>query len=165
MNAVAAKPLYRMGALECVLAAPCSADLRIGEYFPKDLEAYWQATNDLYLLFPRRVLGYATNEKVWGQFLVDGVEEPLDKNASIFEHVQLDPTYKTLIKSIFNWEERKSIDFRGDSASSEERSNDLDSSRDSTQSGVDLVKQRRGPVLLFHGTYEPSRITIWLTLF
>ncbi|KAK3319660.1 putative 26S protease regulatory subunit [Cercophora scortea] len=57
--------------------------------------------NDNFVIFPPRVLGYATREKVWGQFNLDLMKKPLGVQADKFDdNLQLDPKYKTLIKAL-----------------------------------------------------------------
>ncbi|KAK3690381.1 putative 26S protease regulatory subunit [Podospora appendiculata] len=57
--------------------------------------------NDNFAIFPPRVLGYATREKVWGQFNLDLMKKPLGMQADKFDdNLQLDPKYKTLIKAL-----------------------------------------------------------------
>ncbi|RYP17984.1 hypothetical protein DL765_004203 [Monosporascus sp. GIB2] len=57
--------------------------------------------NDNFLLLPPRILGYATREKLWTQFLVDSVKPGGGKRPQKFREVlQLDETYKRLIESL-----------------------------------------------------------------
>lgn len=57
--------------------------------------------NDNFLIFPPRVLGYATREKLWGQFDLSDMKPPLGKNVELFDtHLQLHQKYKTLIKAL-----------------------------------------------------------------
>jgi hypothetical protein len=54
-----------------------------------------------YLLFPPRLLGYATREKVWGQFTVDNTNLPPGKKPSKFQNdLQLDQKYKDIIEAL-----------------------------------------------------------------
>jgi SpoVK/Ycf46/Vps4 family AAA+-type ATPase len=63
----------------------------------KDLDP----TNDNFVIFPPRVLGYATREKVWGQFNLNLMKEPLGKREDLFDtHLQLDADYKSLIRAL-----------------------------------------------------------------
>ena len=66
-----------------------------------DLEAPLDAENENFLVFPPRVLGYATREKVWGQFDLKSMKEPFGKQPDKFnDNLQLDPKYKRLIKAL-----------------------------------------------------------------
>ncbi|RFU26079.1 hypothetical protein B7463_g10249, partial [Scytalidium lignicola] len=54
------------------------------------------------LLLPGRLLGYATRERVWGQFFVKLILPSSGKNPRIFrENLQLEHTYKDLIEALF----------------------------------------------------------------
>ncbi|KAI1337337.1 hypothetical protein F5Y15DRAFT_418099 [Xylariaceae sp. FL0016] len=62
--------------------------------------------NDVVIL-PPRVLGYATREKLWGQFFVDFTEPPPKKETKQFEqHLQLQQEYKDLIWALVNSHEK-----------------------------------------------------------
>lgn len=98
-----------------------------------DLEAGLDPENNNFVIFPPRVLGYATREKVWGQFELKSMQEPLGKQGGKFDDdLQLDPKYKTLIKALVQ---------------SHERSN----SNSGTQVEDVVNDKGKGLVLLFHG--------------
>ena len=66
-----------------------------------DLETPLDPENENFLVFPPRVLGYATREKVWGQFNLKLIKEPFEKQPDKFnDNLQLDPKYKRLIKAL-----------------------------------------------------------------
>jgi SpoVK/Ycf46/Vps4 family AAA+-type ATPase len=66
-----------------------------------DLSSGLDEEDDNYLIFPPRILGYATREKVWGQFNLDFVRDRSSKQPEKFnESLQLDPRYKRLIKAL-----------------------------------------------------------------
>lgn len=89
-----------------------------------------------YLLFPPRLLGYATREKVWGQFAVDNTNLPPGKKPSKFQNdLQLDQKYKDIIEALVashesNQEQEKELRVR------------------------DVVQNKgKGLVLLLHGMF------------
>jgi hypothetical protein len=90
--------------------------------------------NDNYLLFPPRLLGYATQEKIWGQFSVDDTKKPPGKKPKKFQNdLQLDPKYKRLIEAL---------------VSSHESNQD----RAKARQVKDVVQNKgKGLVLLLHG--------------
>lgn len=54
-----------------------------------------------FLLYPPRVLGYSTKEKMWGQFGVDRTSDAPGKQISKFkEKLQLDDRYKLMIQAL-----------------------------------------------------------------
>lgn len=54
-----------------------------------------------FLLYPPRILGYSTREKIWGQFSVDKTTDVPDPSISLFEEkLQLDEDYKIMIKAL-----------------------------------------------------------------
>jgi len=56
---------------------------------------------DEFLLYPPRILGYSTREKIWGQFSVDKTSDVPDPSISLFEEkLQLDEDYKIMIKAL-----------------------------------------------------------------
>lgn len=66
-------------------------------------------TDDNFVIFPPRVLGYATREKVWGQFGLDSMSDRPERQPNKFdENLQLDPKYKTLIKALVQSHEQAS---------------------------------------------------------
>lgn len=66
-----------------------------------DLKGPLDPEDDNFVIFPPRVLGYATREKVWGQFGIDLMSDRPSRQAEKFdENLQLDPKYKTLIKAL-----------------------------------------------------------------
>jgi hypothetical protein len=59
--------------------------------------------NENFLLLPPRLLGYATREKIWGQFSVDKTEDAHGQKREKFQDsLQLDPKYKNLIEALVN---------------------------------------------------------------
>ncbi|GAB1319609.1 Transitional endoplasmic reticulum ATPase 1 [Madurella fahalii] len=66
-----------------------------------DLSVGLDEADDNYLIFPPRILGYATREKVWGQFSLDFVSDRAEKQPDKFnDNLQLDAKYKRLIKAL-----------------------------------------------------------------
>jgi SpoVK/Ycf46/Vps4 family AAA+-type ATPase len=66
-----------------------------------ELKTPLDPTDDNFVIFPPRVLGYATREKVWGQFGLDLLSERPGRQPEKFDsNLQLDPKYKTLIKAL-----------------------------------------------------------------
>ncbi|PMD53937.1 P-loop containing nucleoside triphosphate hydrolase protein [Hyaloscypha bicolor E] len=54
-----------------------------------------------FLLYPPRILGYSTREKIWGQFSVDKTTDVPDPSMSLFkEKLQLDEDYKIMIQAL-----------------------------------------------------------------
>lgn len=96
--------------------------------------------NDNYLLLPPRLLGYATQEKVWGQFSVDNTKKPPGKLPKKFhENLQLDEKYKDLIEALV-----------GSHESNQEREKELRIK--------DVVQNKgKGLVLLLHGMFLALR--------
>jgi hypothetical protein len=83
-----------------------SPDRRSDPIFQKMYKFNWDKqergksmTDEQYLLLPPRVLGYALKQKMWAQFLVDGLREPEEGDASTFQDkLQLDDEHKDLIR-------------------------------------------------------------------
>lgn len=92
--------------------------------------------DDNYPLFPPRLLGYATREKVWGQFAVDHTNLPPGKKTSKFQNdLQLDQKYKDIIEALV--------------ASHE---SNQETKQDKEQQVRDVVQNKgKGLVLLLHG--------------
>lgn len=91
------------------------------------------------LLFPPRLLGYSTKEKIWGQFGVDQTSDVPGRNMSLFkEKLQLDATYKAMIQAL--------VEEHG------ERGDKKDADRTKVRDVVD--DKGKGLVLLFHGTQD-----------
>ncbi|RYP56141.1 hypothetical protein DL771_012086 [Monosporascus sp. 5C6A] len=86
--------------------------------------------NDNFLLLPPRILGYATQEKVWAQFLINSVKPGGGKQPQKFrDALQLDENNKHLIESLV-----------------------MSFSRDSDKQLVDIVEGKgRGLSILLHG--------------
>jgi SpoVK/Ycf46/Vps4 family AAA+-type ATPase len=108
--------------------------LELGERISKlGLDAELDPDDDNYLIFPPRVLGYATREKVWGQFNTNSMSDRPDKMPDKFDKdLQLDDKYKTLIKALV-------------------QSHELTASK-SGQQIEDVVQGKgKGLVLLLHG--------------
>ncbi|KAI1840596.1 hypothetical protein JX266_013200 [Neoarthrinium moseri] len=59
------------------------------------------SSNEDFLLLPPRLLGYATREKIWGQFSLEYTEKSLGEQKEKFENdLQLDMKYKNLIQAL-----------------------------------------------------------------
>ena len=138
MGVATGKPSYCMGPLECQEA---NAYLTNIKHHFRNIESNMpyrfgclseDATHILYL--PGRLLGYATRERLWGQFLVDHIQPPSGKDTTVFEQVLLEPTYKTLIEAVFDWTNPSASD--------------------------DMFGPKKGLVLLFHGMCKPNRFNI-----
>jgi hypothetical protein len=99
--------------------------------------------NENYLLFPPRLLGYATQEKVWGQFSVDNTKKPPGKMPKKFhEDLQLDEKYKDLIEALVASHE-----------SNQERAKELQVK--------DVVQNKgKGLVLLLHGMFQVRSVPL-----
>lgn len=66
-----------------------------------DLEAPLDPGDDNFVIFPPRVLGYATREKLWGQFNLELMANRPERQPEKFnENLQLDPKYKNLIRAL-----------------------------------------------------------------
>ena len=89
-----------------------------------------------FLLFPPRFLGYSTKEKMWGQFSVEDTEQAKGKNPKVFqEKLELNDQYKKMIQALVNEHEGKGQEKDGDKAQVK-----------------DLVADKgKGLVLLLHG--------------
>lgn len=60
-----------------------------------------ESDEEALLLYPPRVLGYSTKEKMWGQFGVDETSNAPGKQLSKFkEKLQLDDKYKQMIQAL-----------------------------------------------------------------
>lgn len=90
---------------------------------------------DNYQLLPSRLLGYATREKVWGQFAVDNIQDTPDQDWKPFrQDLQLSQKYKDMIEAL--------VESHKSSADYDEK----------LQVEKDVVRDKgRGLVLLFHG--------------
>ena len=83
-----------------------SPDRRANKVFQEMYKYDWdkhprdKPMSDLqYLLCPPRVLGYALKQKKWAQLLVDGLRDPDEADAGMFNiKLQLDDDYKDLIQ-------------------------------------------------------------------
>ncbi|KAK4446488.1 transitional endoplasmic reticulum ATPase 1 [Podospora aff. communis PSN243] len=66
-----------------------------------DLHKPLDTADDNFVIFPPRVLGYATREKVWGQFGLHLMSDRPDRQPDKFDdNLQLDAKYKSLIKAL-----------------------------------------------------------------
>lgn len=66
-----------------------------------DIHGKLNPANKNCLCFPPRILGYATREKVWGQFSLQSIRPPAKLTLDIFEErLQLDRKYKNLIQAL-----------------------------------------------------------------
>jgi SpoVK/Ycf46/Vps4 family AAA+-type ATPase len=90
--------------------------------------------DDTHQLFPPRLLGYATREKLWGQFAVDFTSQARGKNRKPFEaDLQLEPKYKEMIEALVD-------------------SHESNTDRDKQLQVKDVVPDKgKGLVLLLHG--------------
>jgi hypothetical protein len=53
------------------------------------------------ILYPPRLLGYSTKEKIWGQFSVTGTSDVKPPKSTLFEDsLQLDEKYKGMIQAL-----------------------------------------------------------------
>jgi hypothetical protein len=88
------------------------------------------------LLYPPRILGYSTREKIWGQFNVDKTTDGPSPSLSVFkDKLQLDQKYKSMIQALV--EEHGTGEVQNDPKRVKVR---------------DVVKNKgKGLVLLFHG--------------
>ncbi|EED20799.1 26S protease regulatory subunit, putative [Talaromyces stipitatus ATCC 10500] len=95
-------------------------------------------SEDQSLLYPPRVLGYSTEEKIWGQFAIYQTQSAPQKNASLFQDdLELDQNYKNMIQALV-----------------EEHGERVDSKDPNTSSVKvkDVVENKgKGLVLLLHG--------------
>jgi hypothetical protein len=73
-----------------------------GEYFGNESDTKdHEPGPDQFLLYPPRILGYSTREKIWGQFNVDHTSDVPDPSISLFkEKLQLDENYKSMIQAL-----------------------------------------------------------------
>lgn len=101
-----------------------------------DVNKVLEEDTDTYQLFPPRILGYATREKMWGQFSVEIAGSAPSINRKPFrEDLQLDAQYKDMIEALVN-------DHQFSAALRDEI----------VQNVEDVVKGKgEGLVLLFHG--------------
>lgn len=77
---------------------------------PETLEDPSEKTGDVFdvpeeskfLLCPPRAVGYATREKMWGQFKVESIKaiEPRTEASAFDKDLQLDPKYKKMVKAL-----------------------------------------------------------------
>ncbi|KAK3984333.1 transitional endoplasmic reticulum ATPase 1 [Cladorrhinum sp. PSN332] len=98
-----------------------------------DADSPLDPENDNFLIFPPRVLGYASREKIWGQFFLGSKKpRPPKQREKFAENLQLDDKYKNLIDALVQSHEN---------------------SGESGQKQVeDLVQDKgKGLVLLLHG--------------
>lgn len=131
---------YAIGDLNSVLIddAPSKFDEALKENgaSKENLEQHCQD----FLMLPPRILGYATGEKVWGQFGLDQISSPAGKNPKKFEEdLVLDSRYKDLIEALVE----------SHTASNDDRGTPI----------KDIVADKgKGLVLLLHGTYSTFSI-------
>ena len=102
----------------------------------QDEGAEKEPSKDDYLLYPPRVLGYSTKEKIWGQFAVDQTSEMPARETSTFrEKLQLRKDYKQLIEALVDEHRGKREDTAGEQVQVK-----------------DVVEDKgKGLVLLLHG--------------
>lgn len=69
-------------------------------------------TNTQCLLCPPRLLGYALKQRIWGQFLIENLSDPDEKDSRTFnEKLQLDRETKSLIQnSVMAHEQGKKVE-------------------------------------------------------
>jgi hypothetical protein len=116
---------------------------------PRDDDTGKETSDEELLLYPPRVLGYSTKEKIWGQFSVDETRKVPDKDASLFqEKLQLDQNYKNMIQALV-----------------EEHGDRLDKDSDGSRVKVkDVVENKgKGLVLLLHGKYGYIRSRMYVS--
>ena len=91
---------------------------------------------DEHLLYPPRLLGYSTREKIWGQFNVDKTTDVPPLSVNLFkDKLELDQKYKSMIQALVYEHGRKGAQD--------------DPNRVKIK---DVVKDKgKGLVLLFHG--------------
>ena len=66
-----------------------------------DLTKELDKKDDNFLVLPPRILGYATREKIWGQFCLDWTQPPAGKQPDKFrKDLQLNDKYKNLIEAL-----------------------------------------------------------------
>lgn len=90
---------------------------------------------DKFLLCPPRVLGYSTQQKIWGQFKVDAVRrvEPVKIKTAFDTDLQLHQKYKDMIKALVE---------------NHTKTNDSKTNR----KDMDVIEGKgRGLVILLHG--------------
>lgn len=95
---------------------------------------------DDFLLYPPRILGYSTKEKIWGQFGVDQTKRVEDPDRGLFEDkLQLDKKYKRMIDALVKDHGKR---------------RDKKNHRKEVEDIVD--NKGKGLVLLFHGKRHHS---------
>lgn len=100
-----------------------------------------------YLLYPPRVLGYSTKEKIWGQFGVDQTKKVEVPESDLFEEkLQLNKVYKRMIDALVKDHGKR---------------RDKKNHRKEVEDIVD--NKGKGLVLLFHGNHLSDRVnTVYL---
>ena len=101
-----------------------------------------EPTDEDFLLYPPRLLGYSTREKMWGQFGIDQTTNAPSKQTSMFRNqLQLDPQYKSMIQALVHEHEGRG----------EER-----------VQVKDVVEDKgKGLVLLLHGEFSLTLYLDW----
>lgn len=142
----------------CILEQACRTDLCLGagSHILGDKKPWWvgelnetsdearrqsdraekNPSEDDFLLFPPRFLGYSTKEKIWGQFSVDQTSDVPGKQPSMFKKkLQLDERYKAMIQALVDEHEGRGGNNSGDRTQVK-----------------DIVEDKgKGLVLLLHG--------------
>ena len=142
----------------CILGSSCITDpyLGAGSHILGDKKPWWvgelnetsdearrqseraekNPSEDDFLLFPPRFLGYSTKEKMWGQFSVDQTSDVPGKQPSMFkDQLQLDEQYKAMIQALVDEHEGRGGKNSGDRTQVK-----------------DIVEDKgKGLVLLLHG--------------
>lgn len=73
----------------------------LGKYGPIDVEVISHPHDGQFLLCPPRVLGYATQQKSWGQFRVDKTTDvPPGLSKAFDEKLELDKDNKKMLKAL-----------------------------------------------------------------
>ena len=101
--------------------------------------------NEDFLLFPPRLLGYSTKEKMWGQFGVDQTSPAPGKQPAMFQkQLQLEDRYKAMVQALVDEHEGRGEVRLGDRTQVK-----------------DIVKDKgKGLVLLLHGQLNDGSISL-----
>ena len=104
-----------------------------------------EPSDEEFLLFPPRLLGFFPKEKIWGQFSVDQTSATLGKRPKVFEEqLQLDMQYKRMLQALV-----------------EEHAGRKQEDNDDKAHFKDLVEGKgRGLVLLLHG-WSPGSLVVY----
>ena len=108
-----------------------------------------ETNSEDFMLFPPRLLGYSTKEKMWGQFGVDQTSPAPGKQPKMFQkQLQLEDRYKAMIQALVDEHEGRGEMDLGDRTQIK-----------------DIVKDKgKGLVLLLHGQSNESPLSLIKTL-